>query len=59
MSVRQREIFEKFSATFPSDTVARWVRMVERWEGDRTAPNPYNEPDQSRFLGRHLFVKWQ
>ena len=50
MSVKQSETFEKFSATFPPETVARWVRMVERWEGDRTAPNPYNEPEQSRFL---------
>jgi hypothetical protein len=50
MSVKQREIFEKFSATFPPETVARWERMVERWEGDCTAPNPYIEPEQSRIL---------
>jgi hypothetical protein len=50
MSVKQREIFEKFSATFPPETVTRWERMVERWEGDRTAPNPYIEPEQSRIF---------
>jgi hypothetical protein len=47
MSAKQTEIFEKFSATFPPETVSRWVRMVERWEGDPTAPNLYNEPEQS------------
>ena len=56
MSVKQTEIFEKFSATFPVETVARWVRMVERWEEDPTAPNPYNEPEQSKFVYPYMFV---
>ena len=52
MTVKHTEIFEKFSATFPLETVTRWVRMVEHWEGDPTAPNPYNEPEQSKFLSQ-------
>jgi hypothetical protein len=50
MSKKHREIFEKFSGTFPPETVARWVRMVERWESDPKVPNPYNEPEQSKCL---------
>lgn len=48
MSTKHVEIFEKFSATFPLETVARWVRMVERWEANPKAPNPYNEPGQGK-----------
>ena len=50
MSAKHSEIFEKFSATFPPENVARWVRMVERWEGDPKAPNPYDEPEQSKYF---------
>ena len=56
MSAKHSEIFEKFSATFPPATVARWVRMVERWEGDPKAPNPYNEPEQSKCHILLLFL---
>ena len=48
MSAKHMEIFEKFSATFPQETVSRWVRMVERWESDPKAPNPYQESEQSK-----------
>ena len=54
MSVKQTEIFEKFSATFPPETVARWVQMVECWEDDPTAPNLYNEPEQSRYFSSKI-----
>ena len=56
MSVKHMEIFEKFLATFPPETVVRWVRMVECWEGDCTAPNPYNELEQSKFCSPNKFV---
>ena len=52
MTVKHMETFEKFSATFPLETVTRWVWMVERWEGDPTARNLYNEPEQSKFLSQ-------
>lgn len=54
MSNKHREIFERFSATFPLETVERWIRMVERWEGDPKAPNPYDEPEQSACFYRYL-----
>jgi hypothetical protein len=57
MSDKHMEVFEKFSAMFPPETVARWVRMVERWEGDPKAPNPYNEPEQSKYLSTYIFIR--
>jgi len=55
MSAKHMEIFEKFSATFPPETVARWVRMVERWEANPKAPNPYNEPAQGEWFPLYTF----
>ena len=49
MSAKHTVTFEKFSATFPPETVAKWVNMVERWEVDPTAPNPYDEPERSKL----------
>lgn len=56
MSAKHSEIFEKFSRTFPPETVARWVWMIERWEGDPKAPNPYKEPEQSKFLSCSICI---
>ena len=54
MKQKHREIFEKFSATFPAETVARWKQMVEHWEADPKAPNPYNEPGKSKSITPHI-----
>lgn len=50
MSAKQKDTFDKFSSTFPSETIEKWVRMVEHWEADRKAPNPYEEPEKSMFI---------
>ena len=55
MSAKHMEIFEKFSATFPPETVRRWVQMVERWENDPKAPNLYNETEQSKCLSLNIY----
>jgi hypothetical protein len=44
MHAKQREAFAKFNATFSSDVVEQWGRMVAEWDVDRTKPNPYEEP---------------
>jgi len=49
MSAKQTETFKKFSATFPPEMVAKWVKMVECWEADPMAPNPYDELERSKF----------
>jgi hypothetical protein len=43
MKGKHREIFAKFNATFKSETVEKWERMVREWEQDNEKPNPYAE----------------
>ena len=56
MSAKHTEIFKKFSATFPPETVGRWERMVERWESDTKAQNPYDDSEQSKCLPRNIYI---
>lgn len=44
MHAKQRELFNKFNATFPEDVVAKWEKMVAEWNVDKGKPNPYEEP---------------
>lgn len=55
MSAKHTETFEKFSATFPPETVAKWLKMVEHWEANPRAPNPYDEPESSKFSISNVF----
>ena len=50
MSAKHKEAFDKLSSTFPSETVKKWVRMVECWEANPKAPNPYEETENSKSL---------
>ena len=44
MQKKQRKVFVKFNATFPSDVVRKWEKMVVEWDADRKKKNPYEEP---------------
>jgi hypothetical protein len=44
MSERQQKNHEEFTAAFPSDTTQKWHDMIEAWNANRKAPNPYIEP---------------
>jgi len=44
MLQRQQKKHEEFTATFPSKTTWKWHNMVEDWNVNRKAPNPYIEP---------------
>ncbi|KAF8333820.1 hypothetical protein F5887DRAFT_892938 [Amanita rubescens] len=45
MSAKHEVAFKEFSATFSTETVSKWLRMVEKWEKDPAkSPNPYQEP---------------
>jgi hypothetical protein len=44
MQKKQRKSFAKFNATFPSDTVIQWEKMVAEWDADKRKKNPYEEP---------------
>jgi hypothetical protein len=44
VSQRQQKNHEEFTATFPSDVIQKWHNIVEDWNANRKAPNPYIEP---------------
>jgi hypothetical protein len=44
MSHIQRKKHEELTAACPSDAIREWHRMVEDWNANRNAPNPYTEP---------------
>ena len=50
MSRKHVDVYEKFLATFPPEMVQKWVRMVEQWETDPKAPNPYDKPEKGECL---------
>jgi hypothetical protein len=47
MSIKQTDIFNQLSATFPPETVKTWEAMVAAWNSNCEAPNPYQEPKSS------------
>lgn len=49
MRARHQELFEKFTATFKPETVARWEASVKAWDNDEDVPNPYEEPVNSKY----------
>ena len=50
MAIKQRQIFDEFSKTFPEDVVREWDRMVKVWNIDpQGSPDPYEEPETSEF----------
>ena len=49
MNTKHTETFKKFSATFPPETLTKWLKMVEQWETNPTAPNLYDEPERSKI----------
>ena len=49
MSIKQAETFDQLSATFSSETIAKWEAMLENWNADPKAPNPYREPKSREF----------
>jgi len=43
MSKKQASVFEQMTSTFPPNVTEGWTTMVEKWENDTKAPNPYEE----------------
>ncbi|KIJ92462.1 hypothetical protein K443DRAFT_13589 [Laccaria amethystina LaAM-08-1] len=50
MSKKQPEVSNKFSEMFPSEVINKWIKMVENWEANPKAVNPYNEPEKTTTL---------
>ena len=55
MAQRHRELHQEFSATFPSDVLSKWESMVQEWESNIKAPNPFEEP----AIGNKSFSAFQ
>ncbi|KAH9885585.1 hypothetical protein C8Q73DRAFT_795737 [Cubamyces lactineus] len=46
MAVKQRKIFDEFSATFPPEVVKDWRRLLEIWSVNPSAvEDPFEEPE--------------
>lgn len=43
VSKKHRALLNALSATFYPQTVAEWTQMVEDWQEDASAPNPFEE----------------
>lgn len=50
MAVKQRQLFNEFSATFPPEVVREWERVISLWNvNPGSGPDPYEEPETSKF----------
>ncbi|KAF8171335.1 hypothetical protein BJ912DRAFT_1025200 [Pholiota molesta] len=43
MSAKQQTVFQQFSSSLPAMTTKKWERMIELWENNPKAPNPYTD----------------
>jgi hypothetical protein len=43
MSKKHPALLNALSATFPSETIDKWSNMVDNWQEDTSAPNPFEE----------------
>jgi Kyakuja-Dileera-Zisupton transposase len=50
MSKRHQEIADQLSTTFSKETIKKWEEMVKTWDNDKSAPNPYAEPQCGKLL---------
>ncbi|KAI0688809.1 hypothetical protein C8Q76DRAFT_772031 [Earliella scabrosa] len=44
MAVKQRKIYEDYSANFTPAVLGQWESMVDAWNADPDQPDPYEEP---------------
>ena len=50
MDKKHTQLFEQFSATFRSNTIASWEKLIIAWKKDRSQPNPYLEPSPCKSI---------
>ena len=56
MSVKQKDVFNQLSATFPSTTVKRWELKITTWEANPKAQTPYAEPEGGKSFCCDFFM---
>jgi hypothetical protein len=49
MSQRQQKNHDEFTATFSIDTIQKWQQIVEDWNANQKASNPYIEPVVGKY----------
>jgi hypothetical protein len=54
MAKTHEERHQELDATFPPDVVEKWEQMVESWNADSSAPDPYVEPVISELFSLEL-----
>ncbi|KAJ8455539.1 hypothetical protein ONZ51_g12418 [Trametes cubensis] len=53
MAVKQRKLFNEFSATFPPEVVREWERVISLWNvNPGSCPDPYEEPETTTTLSK-------
>jgi hypothetical protein len=50
MRKKHGQLFEQFSATFHTDTIVSWEKLINGWKKDRSLPNPYLEPSPCKSV---------
>jgi hypothetical protein len=50
MKSKQQKVADDFTATFPSETVRQWRKMVKRWQKKPSRPNPYVSNERGTFF---------
>ena len=57
-SKKHRALLNALSATFSLQTVAEWTKMVEDWQEDTSAPNPFEETVLGMWCLVHLIRQY-
>ena len=49
MSKKHRALLNALSATFPTETIDEWTKMVNDWQEDTSQANPFEEVTLGRL----------
>ena len=44
MKAKHENAYQQLTSTFSGGLIKEWEKMVEKWENDLKAQNPYSEP---------------
>jgi hypothetical protein len=55
MSEWQQKNHDDFTAALPSNSIQKWHKMVEDWNVNQKAPNPYIEPVTGKLFLYHYY----
>ncbi|RPD52689.1 hypothetical protein L226DRAFT_548691 [Lentinus tigrinus ALCF2SS1-7] len=44
MSIKQRKVYQDYTANIPAETIDEWDTMLKAWHADPDQPDPFQEP---------------